>query len=68
MINKSRENIPSTSAECLQDPEEISEEFRVGRPTKEWLDLSDHRRWIAIMWQDNIDIILKIAQNKLKFE
>ena len=35
LINKSRENIPSTSAECLQDPEEISEESRVGRPTKE---------------------------------
>ena len=25
-------------------------------------------RWIAIIWQDNIDIILKIAENNLKLE
>ena len=45
LTNKSRENIPSTSAECLQDTEETSEESRVGRSTNAWHDLSeDHRR------------------------
>ena len=44
LTNKSRENIPSTSAECLQDQEETSEESRVGRPIKEWHDLSERSR------------------------
>ena len=45
LTNKSRENIPSTSAECLQDQEETSEESRVGRPTKNgMIFLKDHGR------------------------
>ena len=32
------------------------------------INIKNTGRWIAIMWQDNIDIILKMAQNNLKFE
>ena len=44
LTNTTRENIPSTSVECLQDTEETLKESRVGRPTKEWHDLSERSR------------------------
>ena len=44
LTNKTWENIPSTSVECLQDPEETLKESRVGRPTKGWHDLSERSR------------------------
>ena len=41
---KNKEDTSSTSAKSLQDPEETSEDPRVGRPTKEWGDLSERSR------------------------